>query len=59
MKWIRTIRSFSDQLTRAMRLADNSQAPVDAHFNEFAAGLNDADPATYDPVQVVATVTSS
>jgi hypothetical protein len=42
-----------------MRLADNSQAPVDAHFNEFAAGLNDADPATYDPVQVVATVTSS
>jgi hypothetical protein len=49
-KWTRL---FSDELTRALRLANNQHPYVDAQFDNFAAGLYDADPTSFDPAVVI------
>ena len=46
-------RQFNDQLTRTLRLADNCREYVDAQFANFVTSLEDADPATFDPVAVI------
>ena len=46
-------RHFNDQLTRLLRLADNHRQYVDAQFTAFIASLDDAVPATFDPVALL------
>jgi hypothetical protein len=46
-------RLFSNELTRLLRLAENSRPYVDAQFIPFITALDDVDHRTFDPVALL------